>query len=103
MVPLGYERFIITSNYMPSDLWPLDPVLVEAITRRFRFIHMPATPFTKKVKINEIQTTKDIIPEDVDIYGPQGGFAPRAAVGPPPTKGLRPLDPHEGLRPLDPH
>jgi len=33
-IPLNYDKFIITSNYRPEDIWE-DPVLVEAIRRRF--------------------------------------------------------------------
>lgn len=35
------KKFIITSNYKISDLWD-DPVLVSALSRRFRIIHMVA-------------------------------------------------------------
>lgn len=34
------ERIIVTSNYKPEDIWH-DPVLAEAIKRRFYFIHIP--------------------------------------------------------------
>lgn len=40
MLPLNYEKFIITSNYSPAEIWPEDSVLVEAITRRFDIVHM---------------------------------------------------------------
>lgn len=33
-VPLRHKRFIITSNYLPSQIWNEDPVLAEAIERR---------------------------------------------------------------------
>lgn len=36
-VALVYDRFIITSNYQPEDLWGDDPILCEAIRRRFQF------------------------------------------------------------------
>lgn len=39
-VNLRHHVFIVTSNYHPADLWPQDPVLVAAITRRFELIHM---------------------------------------------------------------
>lgn len=32
---LSYKTFIITSNYLPRDLWPNDQKLNEAISRRF--------------------------------------------------------------------
>lgn len=32
-----YLRFVITSNYLPSDLWQ-DPLVVEAVTRRCKFV-----------------------------------------------------------------
>lgn len=36
-VALNYERVIVTSNYMPSKLWPDDRDLRFAIYRRFKF------------------------------------------------------------------
>lgn len=36
-VRLGYSKFIVTSNYLPEDLWPDDPTLCEAIRRRCIF------------------------------------------------------------------
>lgn len=36
-VNLQHKRFIITSNYTPSELWPEDPHLQEAILRRVKF------------------------------------------------------------------
>lgn len=36
-VALCYKRFIITSNYLPEDLWSEDPVLCQAIRRRCTF------------------------------------------------------------------
>lgn len=41
-VPLLHEKFIITSNYLPKDIWPSedDDVLREAIESRFEFIFM---------------------------------------------------------------
>jgi len=40
--PLCYERFYITSNYHPRDIFPNteDSELLEAIQRRFKVIHM---------------------------------------------------------------
>ena len=39
-VPLIYDKFIITSNYLPEDIWGQDDQeLVRAINRRFKFIH----------------------------------------------------------------
>ena len=37
-IPLNFKKFIITSNYMPRQIWPEDPVMVVAICRRFKFI-----------------------------------------------------------------
>ena len=37
---------IVTSNYHPNQIWN-DPILVEAICRRFKLVHMPDTPFTQ--------------------------------------------------------
>lgn len=34
-VPLRHEKFIITSNYLPSDLWSDDDEMLRAIERRF--------------------------------------------------------------------
>jgi hypothetical protein len=39
-VNLRHEKFIITSNYLPGNLWPEDPILVQAISRRCEFILM---------------------------------------------------------------
>ena len=41
-VSLCHERFYITSNYHPKELFPepKDAVLLEAITRRYKIIHM---------------------------------------------------------------
>lgn len=38
-INLVHEKFIITSNYLPSELWPDDSVLVDAIVRRFKIIY----------------------------------------------------------------
>ena len=38
-VAMRYSRFIITSNYLPADLWK-EPILCTAISRRFRFCRM---------------------------------------------------------------
>lgn len=38
--PLCYERFYVTSNYHPKDIWTEDSVLCEAISRRFKIVHM---------------------------------------------------------------
>ena len=39
-VPLAYERFYITSNYSPSQVFSEDPDLLAAIERRFKVVHM---------------------------------------------------------------
>ncbi len=39
-VNLVHTRFIITSNYLPEDLWPEDRTMCRAIRRRFEFIPM---------------------------------------------------------------
>lgn len=38
-VALKHETFLITSNYHPSEIWPDDEQLLEAITRRFKITH----------------------------------------------------------------
>lgn len=38
-VPLRHEKFIVTSNYLPRDLWE-QPTLLQAIRRRFIFIRL---------------------------------------------------------------
>ena len=38
------KRFVITSNYHPSEIFYEDPVLAEAICRRVRIIHAVRTP-----------------------------------------------------------
>lgn len=35
-IPLPYKQIIVTSNYLPSDLWKDDPQMVAAIERRFQ-------------------------------------------------------------------
>ena len=35
-----HERFFITSNYHPKDIFGEDEILLEAILRRFKIIHM---------------------------------------------------------------
>lgn len=45
-VNLRYSKFIITSNYHPSELWPEDERLEAAITRRFKITHF-SDYFTK--------------------------------------------------------
>lgn len=36
-VALCYSKFIITSNYLPEEIWPKDPTLCAAIRRRCKF------------------------------------------------------------------
>lgn len=38
-IHLRHTMFIVTSNYPPSHFWPLDPMMLEAINRRFKIIH----------------------------------------------------------------
>lgn len=38
-VPLMHEKFIVTSNYLPHQLWPDDDEMVNAVRRRFEIIH----------------------------------------------------------------
>lgn len=38
MIPLNFSKFIITSNYTPSEIWPDDEILCQAITRRFEVL-----------------------------------------------------------------
>lgn len=39
-VSLNYQRFIVTSQYLPRDLWTGDEPLLEAIHRRFTFLEV---------------------------------------------------------------
>lgn len=39
-VALRHQWFIITSNYLPRELWPNDSMLEQAITRRFLFVRV---------------------------------------------------------------
>lgn len=39
-IPLCHERFYITSNYHPSQIFEEDAILLEAIVSRFTIIHM---------------------------------------------------------------
>lgn len=38
-VELQHEKFVITSNYIPEDIW-IDDNMLNAIRRRFKFIEM---------------------------------------------------------------
>lgn len=38
-VPLMHEKFIVTSNYLPFQIWPEDDEMVQAINRRFEMRH----------------------------------------------------------------
>lgn len=38
-IHLRYQTFIITSNYTPEELWPEDPVMAAAVSRRCEVIH----------------------------------------------------------------
>lgn len=38
-VHLRHTKFIVTSNYTPDQLWPDDPVMAQAIKRRFKMNH----------------------------------------------------------------
>lgn len=37
-IPLNFHTFVITSNYMPREIWKDDPILIVAVCRRFNFI-----------------------------------------------------------------
>lgn len=39
-IPLYHSKFIVTSQYLPEELWTDDPEMVEAIRRRFAFVHI---------------------------------------------------------------
>jgi len=41
MVNLQHDKFIITSNYMPGDIWTEDDNMLLAIERRFTLIKLP--------------------------------------------------------------
>lgn len=56
VVQLQHKQFYVTSNYTPQELWD-DPLLVEAINRRFKFIHMPKKFITdSNVTVNKIDS-----------------------------------------------
>lgn len=40
-VNLAHEKFIVTSNYTPEEIWKNDPTLAAAVRRRCKMIHMP--------------------------------------------------------------
>lgn len=42
-VKLAYRWFVITSNYLPENIWTEDDMLCRAISRRFQFIHMTSS------------------------------------------------------------
>jgi hypothetical protein len=37
---LNHKKIVITSNYTPEELWPTDPILAEALRRRFKMINI---------------------------------------------------------------
>ena len=39
-ISLNFKKFIITSNYMPREIWAEDPAMILAICRRFKFIQI---------------------------------------------------------------
>lgn len=47
-VKLQHQHFLVTSNYTPESLWPEDPVMAEAVKRRFKMIHV--TGLTEHIK-----------------------------------------------------
>lgn len=38
-IQLKHTKFIVTSNYTPHQLWPDDPIMAEAVKRRFIMTH----------------------------------------------------------------
>lgn len=48
-VQLQHKAFVITSNYHPSALWPSDPALLAAITRRMTVIRLFADQYTHQL------------------------------------------------------
>ena len=46
VVALRYEKIIVTSNYSPDDLVKDDPILLEAIKRRFRIVHFQRNTYS---------------------------------------------------------
>ena len=48
-VHLRHDLFIITSNYSPKELWPEDPVLCQAIRRRFQIIRFLPMSYASKL------------------------------------------------------
>lgn len=67
-VPLNYNLFIITSNYLPSDLWPEDAVLCSAIERRcvFREFRTAYQDVLQQFLEEDYDVMKDI-PEEKSI------------------------------------
>lgn len=47
-VPLNHQRFIVTSNYTPAQLWPDDMEMQEAVARRFKLVEV----FSYKSELN---------------------------------------------------
>jgi hypothetical protein len=43
-VPLMHKVLVVTSNYLPTELWPDDAELVNAISRRFKITTLLAPP-----------------------------------------------------------
>lgn len=64
-VKLSHKTFVITSNYSPGELWQDNPIMAQAISRRFELIHMserrdtlrppPPGPPKKKPKVSKLK------------------------------------------------
>ena len=39
-LPICLSSFVVTSNYLPSDIWKEDPECVAAVERRFKILHL---------------------------------------------------------------
>lgn len=65
-VALRHERFIVTSNYLPRDLWKEDKQLRDAIQRRFLFVHIF---FRGEDRITEAGDAFGELPDSID--GPE--------------------------------
>lgn len=99
-INLAHKKFIITSNYTPEEIWPTQPVLVEAIRARFTFTYFPKMKESDDTSPKKIKSATPTIPvlkrkaDDADLQGGQrlkiyaAGFNPgQQSVGFDPKKG----------------
>lgn len=62
-VALNYDVFIITSNYLPADIWfeEKDKTLLQAILRRFILCELPRRGFMTWGDDDGLHDTEDVV------------------------------------------